>query len=554
MKHKRLKNYLKLGILLFGISLFLINCQTDDFDKQETQQLTPYNELRVQIKRGDEVSKRVISYLKQKTNNSLKVSISKSRISLSKGDSQARETELGTVDTSKEIIVINETNTKHTFKVEIVGQDENSITNLIVVETETELLEYFLKYNFADGIPYNEITKAVDFSQFKGTIETYSIGGELTGSITIENGTVTEEIGEVIPCPDEPVDTADDGTTDDGSSSGGSDTSGGLPGDSDPSDNDNTSGNDAGSGGGWFADSDGGCGLSWSYGNCGCGEEYADGHAITGNPCCNGSPLIVTDCNGNVLGSGRYSARIISPCDGTVGVLIDEDDDCDTSKEDLKKVFSNISDANAELLASIINDKGKDFGIDSDEDLWHFLSQAGHETGGFNTLQVTENMNYSTASYIPKSYPSKFTMDTVSNPTKKYAGNYTGNPSGLANVAMCCKYGNGNEESGDGWKYRGRGIFQLTWKDNYQAFKTWYNNKYNPDIDPVTTPNIIATNDTLAILSGLWYYKTRVEDKITIDSTTTVDKVTLKINGKAKKGLKDRKQRFNKAKDSINCL
>ena len=74
-----------------------------------------------------------------------------------------------------------------------------------------------------------------------------------------------------------------------------------------------------------------------------------------------------------------------------------------------------------------------------------------------------------------------------------------------------------------------------------------------PFIDPVTTPSIIATNDTLAIISGLWYYKTRVVDKITIDSTTSVSQVTKPINP-AKKGLTDRKQRFQKAKDSINCL
>ena len=89
--------------------------------------------------------------------------------------------------------------------------------------------------------------------------------------------------------------------------------------------------------------------------------------------------------------------------------------------------------------------------------------------------------------------------------------------------------------------------------DNYVAFKTWYNKKYDPDIDPVKTPNIIASNDTLAVLSGLWYYKTKVVDEVTIDSTTTVSKVTSPINPKLK-GLKDRKERFQKAKESINCL
>ncbi len=260
--------------------------------------------------------------------------------------------------------------------------------------------------------------------------------------------------------------------------------------------------------------------------------------------------------------------RANEPCESSegVGIVSDEgcvkvkeneedEDDCNTSKKDLKKVFPNMSDTNAKLLASVINDKGKDFGIDSDEDLWHFLSQAGHETGGFNTLNVTESTYWTTASKLADTY-SKFTMDSLqasSNSELYYAPDYLQNSSGVANIAMCCRYGNGDVSSGDGYKYRGRGIFQLTWKDNYQAFKNWYNDKYEPDIDPVTSPSIVASNDTLAILSGLWYYKTRVVDKITIDSTTTVKKVTKPINS-ARKGLADRKARFKKAKDSINCL
>lgn len=248
------------------------------------------------------------------------------------------------------------------------------------------------------------------------------------------------------------------------------------------------------------------------------------------------------------------------PSDGVVGILppkgsateVPDDGDCNTSKEDLKKVFPNMTDANAELLASVINEKGKDFGLDTAEKLQHFLAQAGHETGGFNTLNVTENLNYTTATRISEMWD-KFTTDIIANPTKLNADLYTKNAEKLANAAYCCKYGNGDESSGDGWKYRGRGIFQLTWKDNYQAFKTFYNNNYDPDIDPVAEPEIIANNKDLAILSGLWYYKIRVLDKITIDSITSVDKVTKPINA-AKVGIKDRKELFQKAKDSINCL
>lgn len=236
--------------------------------------------------------------------------------------------------------------------------------------------------------------------------------------------------------------------------------------------------------------------------------------------------------------------------------LDDEDeDDCNTSKDDLKKVFPNMSDSNAELLAYLINEKGADFGIDSKEDLWHFLSQTGHETGGFTTLNVTESTYWTTASKLAATY-SKFTMDSTeaaTNPNRYYAPDYLQNSSGVANIAMCCNHGNGDVESGDGYKYRGRGIIQLTWKGNYSAFKDWYNSQYEDQIDPVGDPDIISSNDTLGIISGMWYYKTKIVDNITIDSTTTVKKVTKKINS-ALKHLTDRENKFEKAKDSINCL
>lgn len=232
-----------------------------------------------------------------------------------------------------------------------------------------------------------------------------------------------------------------------------------------------------------------------------------------------------------------------------------DEDDCNTSAEDLKKLFPMISDADALTLASVINQYGKDFGIDTKEKLQHFLAQAGHETGGFTTLNVTESTYWTTASKLAKTYR-KFTMDPVeaaNNNDKYYAPDYLQNSSAVANIAMCCKYGNGSVQSGDGYKYRGRGIFQLTWKDNYKDFRDWYNDQYEPDIDPVSNPEIISSNEMLAIISGLWYYKTRVVDKININITTTVRTVTKPINP-ANKGISDRKEHFQKAKNTINCL
>jgi putative chitinase len=135
---------------------------------------------------------------------------------------------------------------------------------------------------------------------------------------------------------------------------------------------------------------------------------------------------------------------------------------------------------------------------------------------------------------------------------KKKPDDYVSKDTALANYVYADRMGNGNVESGDGFKYRGRGIFQLTGKTNYTNFKTWYNNKYDPDKDFVDKPELLKDNDTMAILSAMWYYKTEVLDRITVDSTATVKKVTEKING-GKNGLPDREARFTKAKDSIKC-
>ena len=233
-----------------------------------------------------------------------------------------------------------------------------------------------------------------------------------------------------------------------------------------------------------------------------------------------------------------------------------ECDECRTSKEDLKKMFPNASDATLETLSNMINKHAKNLGIDSEVKLQHLLSQTGHETGGFKKIQVTESTYWTTASKLAATY-SRFTNDSIAalnNDNLYLAKDYLRNSSGVANVAMCCKNGNGDVASGDGYKYRGRGIMQLTWHDNYRDFQKWYNDNNDPDIDIVKNPNLLSTDDNLAVLSGMWYFKTRVLDKIKdFDTKANADNVTIKINGKKKKGLADRKERLKKAKGSVKC-
>src|SRR5690606_23654812 len=93
--------------------------------------------------------------------------------------------------------------------------------------------------------------------------------------------------------------------------------------------------------------------------------------------------------------------------------------------------------------------------IETNEQVAHFVGQCAHETGGFTRLE--ENLNYVAESLI-RVWPSHF------NPTN--AHKYDRNPEKIANRAYANRMENGDEESGDGWKYRGRGPIQLTGKRN----------------------------------------------------------------------------------------
>jgi putative chitinase len=89
-----------------------------------------------------------------------------------------------------------------------------------------------------------------------------------------------------------------------------------------------------------------------------------------------------------------------------------------------------------------------------------FVAQCAHESAGFKFIQ--ENLNYRAAS-LRKTFPKYFATDAI-------AQQYERKPQMIANRVYANRMGNGDEASGDGWKYRGRGLIQLTGKDNYTFF------------------------------------------------------------------------------------
>ena len=160
--------------------------------------------------------------------------------------------------------------------------------------------------------------------------------------------------------------------------------------------------------------------------------------------------------------------------------------------------------------------------------LSHFLSQCGHESAAFKL--TVENLNYSTKGLMG-TFPKYF-------PTEAMAKDYERKPEKIANRVYANRMGNGNEESGEGWKYRGRGYVQCTGKINYTAF-----DKVVED-DILTNPDLVATKYPL--LSAAWFFHSNSLHKLADEGATeaVVTKVTKRVNGGVL-GLPDRLKHFN---------
>jgi putative chitinase len=188
----------------------------------------------------------------------------------------------------------------------------------------------------------------------------------------------------------------------------------------------------------------------------------------------------------------------------------------------LEKLKGHIPDA---VIAQIPDTAAK-FGITNTLRLAHFLAQCGHESGGFKA--VSENLNYS-ADGLKKIFPKYF----PGNLNESYARN----PEKIANKVYSSRMGNGDEKSGDGFKFRGRGYIQLTGKDNYTRFDK------TVDDDILANPDLVATKYPLSSAAfffnsnGLW----SICDKGADEATVTA--VTKRVNG-GTIGLADRIKHF----------
>lgn len=160
-----------------------------------------------------------------------------------------------------------------------------------------------------------------------------------------------------------------------------------------------------------------------------------------------------------------------------------------------------------------------------------FISQCQHESADFKTL--VENLNYSSKGLMG-TWPKRFTG---------VADHYHRKPEMIANRAYADRMGNGPEESGDGWRYRGRGLLQVTGKDNY----THCSHDLFGDDRLVEDPDLLSTPE-FAVLSACWFWKKNNLNAIC--DAGDVKLLTRRING-GTLGLEDRIHHWN---DCINVF
>jgi putative chitinase len=160
----------------------------------------------------------------------------------------------------------------------------------------------------------------------------------------------------------------------------------------------------------------------------------------------------------------------------------------------------------------------------------HFFAQTAHESGNFKAF--SENLNYG-AKGLRGIFRKYF-------PTDALAKAYERQPQKIANRVYANRMGNGDEASGEGWLFRGRGSLQLTGKFNFKAFSDYIG---RPDV--MTNPDLVATE--LAFESALWFFDKNklwsICDQGINDAAILA--LTKRING-GTHGLDDRKQKTKK--------
>ncbi len=174
------------------------------------------------------------------------------------------------------------------------------------------------------------------------------------------------------------------------------------------------------------------------------------------------------------------------------------------------------------------------FEIDTPGRLAAFLAQVAHESGELHRL--VEQLNY-TAARLMVVWPSRF-------PTLASAQPYEHQPEKLANHVYANRNGNGDEASGDGWTYRGRGLFQLTGRLNYRTAGT------RIQLPLEQEPNRVAEPAIAAMTAGSFWSARSLNRLADMNTENAFDEISQRING-GTQGLAERRAYWIRAKEAL---
>ena len=192
-------------------------------------------------------------------------------------------------------------------------------------------------------------------------------------------------------------------------------------------------------------------------------------------------------------------------------------------------IACGVAPTQARLYAEPMEAAMERFGITTRARTAAFIAQVAHESSNFT--RVEENLYYTTPERIRAMWPGRV-------PTLQAASQLTRNPRALANRVYANRLGNGDESSGDGWNYRGRGLIQLTGRSNYHVCGDALG------FDYVLMPQLVA-EPVHACLTAAWFWASI--DGNTLADSGLIDQLTRKINGPAMAGADDRRSRFDDA-------
>lgn len=190
------------------------------------------------------------------------------------------------------------------------------------------------------------------------------------------------------------------------------------------------------------------------------------------------------------------------------------------------------SASTAAIWAQPIADACQAYQITSGRRLAAFLAQVGHESAGLS--RVVENLNYS-ADGLLATWPSRFSSADATALARK--------PEAIANRVYANRMGNGGPESGDGWRYRGRGPIQITGRVNYAAIRDAIRSTGRQCPDLELSPELLESPTWGALAAGAFW---GARDLNALADLGDIDRITRRING-GTNGAEDRRARYAKA-------